>query len=752
MPARDLRRFPAALGVTAAVCLAAIAGTVQSMAAPQQTQPISPSVPPPVTFKVETSYVDVDAVVTDRQGNVVRGLTKDDFELLEDGKPQRIDMFTYVDIPAVPQDRFLAANRPVSSDVKTNAPSQAGRLYVLMLDDLDTAALRSQFVIKAARQFVEQNFAANDLAAVVYTSGRGDASQEFTSDRRLLVASIDKFVGRRLLSLTLAKADEFFHQHLMELQVNSASANDPENNGAPVESGTVRGPIGYPDVTTDPDDFERGYRAQQVLGALKNVAETLGGVRGRRKALLFFSEGIDYPIYDIFGSQAATNVLEATKDAIAAAARSNLSFFTIDPRGLVGLSAEEIELDASADPRRGFDAHGLVAEMRLSQDSLRTLAEETGGLAAVSSRNITPVFDRIVRTTSTYYLLGYYPPEHPRDGAFHKIEVKVRRPGLQISARKGYASPRGKTQDELAQEQRARQLRAGKDAGAPQTSADLREVLNSPLQQSGLTLAVQAAPFKGKPKESSVALAIEVDGARLHFEPAKGSFHDDLELSFFALDDKGKSHQGTFYNLNLTLRPETYERVRTLGLRMNPRVALPPGRYQMRIGVRESGAGELGSVFYDLDIPDFTAAGLAMSGVLLTAGSAQRLPTMQPDTTIATTLLPGPATSRREFLQSDTLNIFAEVYDNIPPQQSHRIDITTTLLGETGSEVFRSNQALGGGPQSKIKGVSLGYATSVPLKDIQPGRYLLRVEAAAHGSGNVNDVKPAARETLVTVK
>ena len=113
-----------------------------------------------------------------------------------------------------------------------------------------------------------------------------------------------------------------------------------------------------------------------------------------------------------------------------------------------------------------------------------------------------------------------------------------------------------------------------------------------------------------------MALAIEVDGGRLNFEPAKGSFHDDLELSFFALDDKGKPHQGTFYNLNLTLRPELYERIRTQGLRMNPRVGLPSGRYQMRIGVRESGAGELGSVFYDLDIPDFSAAGLAMSGVL----------------------------------------------------------------------------------------------------------------------------------------
>src|SRR4029453_10208898 len=147
-------------------------------------------------------------------------------------------------------------------------------------------------------------------------------------------------------------------QHQMELEANASSANDPENNGQPV-SGTVRGPIGYPDVTTDPDDFERGYRAREVLRTLKTVAETLSGVRGRRKALLFFSEGIDYPIYDVFGSPSSSDVIAATKDALAAAARSNVSFFTIDPRGLVGLSAEEIMLDSSADASRGFDAHGL---------------------------------------------------------------------------------------------------------------------------------------------------------------------------------------------------------------------------------------------------------------------------------------------------------------------------------------------------------------------------------------------------------
>jgi VWFA-related protein len=726
MPQPFLRRLVTISGALSAAAL---------LSADQAPQPSS--TPPPVTFKVETSYVEVDAVAIDQKGAFVTGLTKDDFELFEDGKPQRIDIFSYVDIPAVPQDRFLAAGRPVSSDVRSNAPTVAGRLYVLVLDDLGTNPLRSQFVVRSARQFVERYLAANDLAAIVYTSGRADVAQEFTGDRRLLLASIDKFAGRKLLSLTLEKADQFFHQHMMEVAANADSANDPENNGEPV-SGTVRGPKGYPDVTTDPDDFERGYRAQEVLRRLKSLSETLSGVRGRRKALLLFSEGIDYPIYDIFGSPAAADVVQATKDALGAAARSNVTFFTIDPRGLVGMSAEEIELGASADPSRGFDAHGLVAEMRLSQDSLRTLADETGGFAAVNYRNDAPIFERIVRASSTYYLLGYYPADHPRDGTFHKIEVRAKRQGLRMLARKGYASPRGRTREESSSTARK----------ATETSPELREVLNSPLQQSGVTLSIQAAPFKGASKDASVAVAIEVDGGHLRFERTpSNAYHDDLEVSFFALDDKGKPHQGAYYNLNLTLRPDTFERVKTGGLRVSPRVALAPGRYQFRIGVRESGAGELGTVFYDLDVPDFTRRAVMLSGLLLTADSSIRLLTPEPDSVVTPGVLPGPATSRREFPQTDTLKTFAELYDNVRDVK-HDLDVVTTLLGEGGTEAFRSTQTFTA--NASRSGSTFQYSTSIPLEQLQSGRYLLRVEASARGT-NLGDAGRTSRETLVTV-
>jgi len=114
--------------------------------------------------------------------------------------------------------------------------------------------------------------------------------------------------------------------------------------------------------------------------------------------------------------------------------------------------------------------------------------------------------------------------------------------------------------------------------------------------------------------------------------------------------------------------------------------------------------------------------------------------------------LPGPATSRREFARGDTLNLFAEVYDNVPTQQTHRVDVTTTLLSEDGREVFRSTQALAGNAKTGIKSSTFEYATAVPLKDASPGRYLLHVEAAVHGAGSVNGIQNSVRETLITVR
>jgi VWFA-related protein len=716
---------------------------------------------PTVTFQVEVDYVDVDVVVTDEQGNFIRDLARDDFELLEDGKPVEIDTFSVVEIPVEREDQPAFGGRSIVEDIRSNRATLAGRFYVIVLDDMGTSPLRSQYVIRAARQFVQQHFASNDTAAVVYTSGRRDRAQEFTSDRALLLASIGKFMGTKLRSSTLDKLDGYYMQKAL------AEGLAAQNNGEPVDPSSSQArdanPFsrgeGYPNRSYDMNDMERGQRALGVLGQIKNYAEFLANVRGRRKAMVLFSEGIDYPTNDIFAAHDATTVLGAMRDAVAAAARANVNIFTVDPRGLVGLTSEYIELNRSnadlfnvgaRDPRYGMQPQtALLAEMRLTQDSLRTLSEETGGLASIDTNSFSTAFNRIVQANSRYYMLGYYPPTHPNDGKFHKIDVRLKRPGLRVLARKGYASPRAR---ELSSRQR-RQLegeRLARTKGADQTSSELRAMLDSPIQQSGVMLDVQAAAFKSTTRSASVALAIEVDPTRLRFAPQKdtGLFANTVELSMYGINAQGKPLQGLRTALELALRPETHQRVQQYGLRANPRIELPPGRYQLRIGVRESGAGEMGTVFYDLDVPDFARGRLNMSGLLVTAPSAQRTLTAQADQAAAK-LLAGAATSRRSFMPSDVLALYAEVYENGSGGPPRRVDLATRLIDEAGRDVSVAHEVLERGASSSDKSATFAVSRQLPLKDVAPGRYLLRVEAQLRGeTGGDSSV---ARETSITV-
>jgi VWFA-related protein len=706
--------------------------------------------PPSVTFQVEVNYVDVDAIVTDQNGNFVSGLTQDDFEVFEDGTPQKIEMFSYVEVPSERAETFAALGRRVSADVRSNARPFDGRVYVIVLDDLDISPIRGGLVRSAARGFVERHFAANDLAAVVYTSGRVDATQDFTNDPALLVAAIDKFVGRRLRSAAVEALERHYQRQLSKGLGDRDAELAPDPQSAIVDAAR---PI-------DIRDLEREQRAVMVLDTLRNLGEFLAGVRGRRKAVLLFSEGLEMPVGEIYGIHTATDVVGAIKDAITAAAKSNVNFFALDPRGLIGMTSEYIETAGSHAPDVALGAfgaanaqQGLLTEMKVSQDSLRTLAEETGGFAAVNQNTLGSAFTRIVDANSRYYVLGYYPPTQARDGRFHKIEVRTKRPGLHVSARRGYASPSGRTPGERRRDEESRRAREARRAAVTNTSPELRDALNAPLQQSGLTFTVHAAPFRNTPKDASVALTVEFDGGRLPFtQPdAGGLVTNTIELSFFGINEDGKAQRATRTQFNLTLRPESMARVKSGGLRVNPRLVLAPGRYQIRVGARESVSGRVGTVFYDLLVPDFDKERLTMSGVLVTAASAQAAMTAMPDPA-APKLLPGPAVSRRTFTRNDTVTLFAEIYDNISGNQARQIDTVVTLTSEHGQDVFNARDSIApsAAPEAapaRRRSTTFGFARAIPLANVSPGRYLLKVEAKARG-----DSAAAAREILITVQ
>jgi VWFA-related protein len=686
--------------LTTASTILTLAQSAQSppaQARPQREQPA-------VTFKVEVNYVEVDATVTDLRGNPVRGLSKDDFQLLEDGKPQAISVFSLVDIPIERAERPLFSPTPIEPDVKTNERGFDGRVFVLVLDDLHTHPLGSVRVRKAAHEFVDRYVGANDLVAVIQTGGRLDGAQDFTSSRRLLDRAIDRFMGQKTRSATLGKIDQYVGQR------GTPNASDP---------------------LRDPDEAERGYKARNTLETLESLSNWMAGIRGRRKAVVFFSEGVDYDITDPINNRYASDIIQTTQDLIGAATRANVSIYSVDPRGLTAFGDDSMEIQSyGPDAPAELSNAGLQSELRLSQDSLRVLADETGGFAAVNSNDMRSAFSRILDESSTYYILGYYPANDRRDGRFRKLEVRVTKPGVQVRARRGYVAPKGKVAPPTAEA----------SAG---TSTELRDALNSPLPTSGLTMSAFAAPFKAAAPDASVILGVEIGPRDLKFVERNGRYVNELEFSYLAIDQKGKTTAGDRQSLKLDLRPQTFQAVERQGFRVLSRITLPPGRYQLRVAAREANGGKLGSLHYDLDVPDFAKDPLVMSGLLVTSAAASRTPAATDDAELKQ-VLPAQPTTLREFVPADQLALFVEVYDN-RGSTPHTVDITTTVRADTGTVVFKTEDAR---KSEELKGArgGYGYTAQVPLQGLAPGLYVLRVEARSRLGGDV-----VVRETPIRI-
>ena len=668
-------------------------------------QPPAPSVSEPqVTFKVEINYVEVDAAVFDRQGGFVRDLKREDFEVFEDGVVQDVTAFTQVNIPIERAEPApLQATAVIEPDVISNVRPFEGRVYVIILDDKHTAAMRSPQTRRAAQQFITRYMADNDLAAVITTSGQGGGTQEFTSNKRLLLRAVDKFIGQKLRSETEERLDEYQRQRAVPGQ----------------------------DITrvNDPMDMQRGYDARVALETLARISDWVGSIRGRRKAIVFFSEGIDYNIYD-FNKREATTVQEKMRDVFASATRSNVSIYSIDPRGLTTLGDETIQVSGGFpdNPQLNLSLQSFNDSLRLSQDSLRSLSEETGGFAAVNRNDFSDAFSRVVKDSSSYYVLGYYPKNDRRDGRFRKIEVKVKRPGAEVRSRRGYTAPRGKAPA------------PPKVPATDKTSPQVREALDSPLPLPSLTLSVFAAPFKGTAPNTAVAVTIEAAGNDFGFNEKDGKFYTDYEVSTIAIDQQGKIKGGDRSVVNFAIKPENRQRFAQTGVRVTTRLQLPPGRYQLRVAGRESATGRLGSVNYDLDVPDFTQDPIALSGVVIASASGQRISTAKPDEELKG-VLPGPAVAERTFPRGDELAVFAEVYDN-DVKAPHVVDITTTVVSEDGRNVFKSAEERA---SSELQGKPGGYGhqARISLKDFAPGTYLLTVEAKSR-AGN----KPPVGRTV----
>ena len=335
------------------------------------------------TFRTGVNIVRVDVIVTDDNGNPVTDLTKDEFEIVEDGKVQTIDLFRQIRIdgtvPSVERPRQVLTR----DSEEREASREDVRIFAVLLADYQVCAARSRLVRDALTTFIGK-LGPNDLVAVMtpLTSIRDLA---FTYDHDSIVQTLQRFEGRR--------------------------GDYTPRNQIETEHAQLLGGVEL-------------IRAAVVRDALKALAVRLGSMREGRKTVIFVSEG--FP-------SGWLNDPRQLREITQEANRHNTSIYPIDPRGLV---ASDGDVTASIRPGCGRVPTGM--RLRLSQDTLRELADETDGRAIVNRNSLSEGLAQILRDSSLHYLLGYSSTSAQPDGKFHQIRVRVKRPKVDVRARKGY--------------------------------------------------------------------------------------------------------------------------------------------------------------------------------------------------------------------------------------------------------------------------------------------------------------------------
>ena len=373
----------------------------------------------------------MDAVVTDKQGRLVTDLRPEDFEIVEDGRKQPLTNVAYVS---------LAAPRGAGSGAAAVAAAEARpemkRTIALVVDDLRHAFVSTVHVRDAIRLFISERLEPGDLASLVFTSSGLAGGAPFTSDKARLLAMVDALVwGKGWLGADLSATDPL------------ARSMDPLGQRQPYSFWGGRRPQGgFAEDVFRKDHLGRlayeSYARAFVAGTFGTVNDVIGDLRGRpgRKSLVLFSDGV--PL--LAGTDEHTNVVDALRRLVDQANRASVVLYTMDARGLQsgGLTAQD-RLRPGETPANLVELGSARRfELEDSQEPLRYLAAETGGLF-LGTNDLGDSLARMLNDQAGFYLLGYVPSEDTfRPGGdgprYHKMKVRVKRPGLQVRSRKGF--------------------------------------------------------------------------------------------------------------------------------------------------------------------------------------------------------------------------------------------------------------------------------------------------------------------------
>jgi len=522
-------------------------------------------------FHAESDLVLVNVTVRDKSGKFVPGLKPEDFTILEDNKPQKIVSFDVENVDAVPA-LDVAQAKPLPEAASGQASGAAStadvaaefkdrRLIVLFFD---LSAMEPDEIARAvtsAEHYVDTQMAPADLVSIVSLGSSLLVNQDFTTDHALLKKQLDTFSS---------------------------------GSGQGFEEGTTGTTEGTPD-TGQPftaDDMEYNiFNTDRRLEALRSVAEKLAHVQ-QKKSLIYFSSGMD---------RTGIENQSELRAAVNAAVRSNLAIYTMDMRGLQALV---VGGEAQSASLRGVSAYSGQATLNAlnsnftTQETLVTLASDTGGRAFLDSNDFSKIFKGVQQDTSTYYLLGYHSTNTARDGRYRRIVVKSNLPGAKMDYRRGYYAPadfRHSTNDDKERQ--------------------LEEELAAELPATDLPLYLGVAYFRLEGNKFFVPISLVVPGSQIPF--VRSSDRDKATLDVIGMVLDSEHHPLNRIRDTVKLAVSTSAEVQKKNVQYDTGMSLLSGKYHLKFVVRENQTGRMGSFETDIEVPELKALPLKMSSVVL---------------------------------------------------------------------------------------------------------------------------------------
>ena len=652
------------------------------------------------TFIVDTKLVVINVTVKDKAGRPISDLKKEDFQLLEDGVAQKITVFDRQDLSTEPLASMSFSQRPQTIEERA-APTLPGasvnqqvqrdpkrfqdrRLIGLFFDMTSMQPLEQARAQEAAVKWIQSQMTAADLVGVMTFGSKFRMIQDFTDDRDLLIQTVK--------GLTLGDSSD--------LQGLAATAADEGD-----DSGSF---------VADQTEFNI-FNTDRKLTALEDAARKLS-IYPEKKALIYFSSGVN---------KTGIENQSQLKATVNAAVRSNVSFYPVDARGLV---AEAPGGDASvASPRgtailTGTSQAGRRATFNDSQETLSTLASDTGGKALLDSNDLTLGIRQAQEDIRSYYIIGYYSTNMATDGKYRRVQIKLAsNTQAKLDYRKGYYA--GKTFAKFTSADKERQLEEALTLGDP---------------VSELPLALEVDYFRVAKDRYFIPISVKLPGSSIGYSKKGTNQTNSLDFIGQVRDSTGHLVGGVRDQITVKLNEANAAQIDRRYMQYDSGLTLASGNYSLTFLAREGLTGKMGTFETKFTVPDLNAGkALRVSSVILssqreavsaavgTADNNKKLLTNHPLVQDGQKVVPSIT---RVFRKDQTLYVYFEVYDpSIDPEQKTSNVYAAIELLQGARKVLTSRPVRVDKLSTSRPGVA-PFSFEIPLNRLQPGEYISQVD------------------------